>query len=213
MKKEYIIPILILAVPIGGLLAWINLRYRMNFDPALLTNELFKFFAGVVSIGISFWLANVYWANKTKQDRVLRARKIISRFFYQLRDILAQCENLLFKEYLPEELQESHDRDTRVIGLFSSMKIAKEALLIHYPDMEVEQDDQLTEIMVDLFWASIVPAINNLSTRQTVRGDKSEIERQLGMLKKSIEQALKFLGSERYMGQHFDGRSRDSWQS
>lgn len=199
MKKMYILSVSIVVVLVLAPFLWVGWRYgaEVEFAPVKFINTYLSFTMGLASMGISFWLANVFWANKLKQDRIRRARKTLSRFFHHLRDIVLQCEALLSREYHEAELREAQERDDKVLELFSLMKLAKEGLLVHYPEEEVEEDDQLAKAMVDLFWTHIVPAINDLSARQRIRGDIDEVYEQLDVIKKSIRQVSVLLSSKK----------------
>lgn len=161
------------------------------FDVVEFSNDYLDFMIGLLAMAISFWLANVYWTDRIKQERISRARITMIRFFRRLYEMTDQCEILLKKQC--KEIKENQDRDRKVIELFLLMGQVKAGLLLHYPEDEIEQDECLSHAMIELFWTGLVPAINDLNSRQTIRGEIDAIRSKLEHIKQYSYQTLSAL--------------------
>lgn len=190
MTRTYIAIFMILVLIVFAPFLVVKWLYGDNpaFNPTEFVEDYINLLAGLASMVVGFFLADVFWAGKLKQDRIQRTRRVMGRFFLQLRDLVSQCEELLSQEYSDNDLRKAQERDDKILEIFSLMRVTKEALLMHYPVEEVSEDDQLAKAMIGLFWSQIIPAINDLGARRKVRGEVDGIVEQLRVIKQGIAQ-------------------------
>jgi hypothetical protein len=191
-----IIIVLLLILSMTLLFVLIMSNGKIEFDASVFFTELFKFVLGVITLGISFWLVNVFWSEKQKQDRINHSRRIIKHFYHHLIKLISQCNELFAMNFLESERKASDEQDQKIIEIIRSLRTSIDNALFIIPEIDIMEDSTLSETLIESYWAKIVPAINKLNTINTIRCNSKEIMQQLEVISHASESAIHILETD-----------------
>lgn len=203
MKKlsPLVLALIGLLLVLGGVPALIMVVLfgkRLTFSPVAFWNQYFEFLSGLIILLASFLLGNWFWDTKSRRERVRRARRAAVRFFSGLRDVAGKCLARLDENRFAEnQVTESEQRDEQVRKGISAMAASADAFRILYPDLDPEKDEILGDAVVDLFWVGILPVLEDLRARESLRGDPEGIDpvrSRLETIRVNADKAVGLLG-------------------
>lgn len=196
MKKRIVLLLFSLISIVISPLLFILVVYRnqINFDPVEFSRQYTQFLFGLASLSVGFILANVIWENRTKKEKVYKEKKMLTRFFRHINSLAEKGKKLLDNDYLGNDLQYSTNIDSQLNRAFHSMALTQQGVLLHYSREEVEQDQELSLMLMEKYWGVIVPSIEYLSTVPQIRGNTQAIIGELENIITASQEVVQALG-------------------
>lgn len=175
MKKNYTVMITTIAfVLIASIILFIfylQSSGQIQFLPDRFAEEFWKFLASLASITFGFFLINVFWARRERQEKVNQARSILINYLLRINRIASKISEQLALNYSEIDFEESQKRDNEVVTLVKKMeKLANSIENITF-DPSILSDSIIKDVFIGLIWEELLPNIENLSRKENFRAD------------------------------------------
>lgn len=191
----FIFPLILITVLLAA--PFLIIQYlsggTLSIDYQEISKQYFQFVLGILSMMIGFFVANIAWDNKQFNAKMRREKKVILRFLRQIKHLTLRGITLLESNNNNIDWNNDEDIDTNLVKTFQLMALAQQGILLHYPEDEIERDQEFSEVIINVFWNSIVPKLHALSSISQVRGNTQKIKIILQELEQSINDLLKYL--------------------
>lgn len=171
-----------LSIPLLG----IHIIYGsdLQFDVAEFSKQYLQFLFAILSTTFGFILANIWWVNREKTDKLNKEQQTLLSFIKMIDVLALQGITLLTQNSSEIRGEESHV-DTRLHQIFQAMAFAQQGILLHYSDEVIEFDQKVSKAWIDHYWKEIVPSIESLMRFSRIRGNTEPILKELRMIRSS----------------------------
>lgn len=184
--------VLVAAVCVGVALCW---RDQLEFDPASAINEGLDFLIGLLSMIISFWVAEIYWKNKVEREQTARVIGQLCYYLDQVSRIVVETGEALVRiERAGDEatrLEQEVLANLRRLGDGSRNTL----MIIDVSALELKRDVRAAGAGAR-FRSHIAPVLESLSRRPYVRPEVEEIGSALEAVRDQIDRVVRYLRGE-----------------
>jgi len=170
-------------------------RDRIEFDPASAINDGIDFTLGLLSMIISFWIAEIYWKNKTEREQTART---VAQLNYYLNDVAAiVVETIEALARIVSAGDESPQLEQEVLANLRRLGDGNRLVLriIDGSGLELRRDRRAASASAH-FRSSVAPLLDKLSRRPYVRPDVGHIQAGLASIGGEIDDIVTYLRGE-----------------
>ena len=168
---------------------------RLAFDPVSAINEGLDFIVGLLSMIISFWVAEIYWKNKTEREQAARVLDQLRYHLDYVVEIVAETRQDLSDVARggddPVRLEREVLANLRRLGDANRNTLR----IIDVSSLELKRDQHAARASAR-YRRDVAPVVDKLSRRSYVRPEVKEIESRLVSLGEDIDQILRGLKGE-----------------
>ena len=178
---------------------------QLVFDPAAVINDGVDFVIGLLSMIISFWIAEIYWKNKTEREQTARTVDQLNYYLNHVAAIIAETAGALAG--VARAGEESVRLEQDVLTNLRRLGDGNRNVLrvIDVSSLELRRDRRAAGASA-YFRSVVAPALERLAQRPYIRPDEQEIEAALVSVGDDIDKMLRWMKGE------FDA-SNPPWRS
>ena len=173
------------------------IRYRdqIEFAPATAINDGLDFILGLLSMIISFWIAEIYWKNKTEREQTSRTVDQLRYYLDHVVAIIVETSEALAR--IDRAADESARLEQEVLANLRRLGDANRNTLrvMDVSGLELRRDQRAARASA-YFRSTVAPVLDKLSRRPYVRPEVEEIESVLASVGDDIDKIVRWLKGE-----------------
>lgn len=171
MKNKYLVPSIFLFLGLITPLFFTYGKYGtfITLLPYLFVQNYWIFLGRLTSVGFGFYLLNVFWKEKERNDKIKDVKVVILNLVLRLQTSLITIENLLGEKYNTKQIELSNKRDKEVTELIRDLAFLGKILETLSIEPQLLRDETLSEIYIEKMWGYLIPLLNRLHTLQDFR--------------------------------------------
>ena len=186
----FIAIIVLVAVLCGGIaIYW---RDQIEFDPASVINDGVDFLIGLLSMIISFWVAEIYWKNKTERERTARILDQLNYYLDQVARIVVESSEALAG--IESAGVDAVRLEQEVLANLRRLGDGTRNILriIDVSSLELKRHVRAAGASA-YFRSTVAPTLERLSCRPYVRPEVEEIGSALASVGDQIDRMVRYL--------------------
>lgn len=169
MKKVVIVMLIFALVSVGIFVLYLQFSGQIQFIPERFAEEFLKFLANLISIVFGFYLVNVYWEAKGKQDKQNQVKRVILNYLLRVNRICLKIIELLSVKYSEAELEHSRTRDAEIASLVSKLERLASGLESFSFDPSTLGDPVIQKIFVEIIREGLLSDMDVLMNQQNYK--------------------------------------------
>lgn len=172
-------------------------RDDLNFDAAEAINDGIRFIIGLLSMIISFWIAEIYWKRKIEGEQTKQAINQLDYYFSQISRITSETTKALAEQFGEGKADDSDQRDREVLANLRRLGDARTNTLriVEVSNIELNRNLRASKIC-SYFRSTIAPILDELSKRKQIRPGVNEIEDDLAKIGNDIKNLVSYMRGE-----------------
>ena len=186
----FIAIIVLVAALCGGIaIYW---RDQIEFDPASVINDGVDFLIGLLSMIISFWVAEIYWKNKTERERTARILDQLNYYLDQVARIIVESSEALAG--IESAGVDAVRLEQEVLANLRRLGDGTRNILriIDVSSLELKRHARAAGASA-YFRSTVAPTLERLSCRPYVRPEVGEIGSALASVGDQIDRIVRYL--------------------
>ncbi|MGB8656791.1 MAG: hypothetical protein WCE90_03290 [Candidatus Zixiibacteriota bacterium] len=174
-------------------------RNSLVFAPDKFINDLFGFVISLGGIIVAFWIAEIYWARKTKLEELSRGRGLINYQLEYIARLIVETSGALSRVIDERHEEQALKRDKDVIANLRRLGDGSVNLLSLLDRVwsHLFDDERITKAM-EYFRAKVAPVLKELSERKEIRPDVSLVISQIEFVGKELDGVRSLMRGENY---------------
>jgi hypothetical protein len=187
--------ILVLPFVIVGLVY----RNSLVFAPDKFINDLFGFVISLGGIIVAFWIAEIYWARKTKLEELRRGRGLINYQLEYIARLIVETSGALSRVIDECHEEQALKRDKDIIANLRRLGDGSVNLLSLLDRVwsYLFDDERITKAM-EYFRTKVAPVLKELSERKEIRPDVSIVISQIEFIGKELDRVRSLMRGGNY---------------
>ena len=177
-----------------GVLA-ILCRDQLVFDPASVINDGVDFVLGLLSMIISFWIAEIYWKNKTEREQTARTVDQLIYYLGHVAEVVAEIRDAVAK--MPRAGSEAARLEQDVLANLRRLSDGNRNVLriIDVSSLELKRNERVARAS-SFFRSAVAPALEKLAQRAYVRPGREKFESALASVGDDVDTVVRWLKGE-----------------
>lgn len=167
-------------------------QHEISFSASDFVNDGVDFVIGLVSMLVSFWVANVYWAFKVEEQQAGRMHSQLTYFAHNISRITSEAMDRLSSNV--GDSSQAIWRDQKILAnLVRLGDWCDNALqFLNESSFGVKRDTRIVRAGLH-FRSVIAPVLERLSKRERIRPEADAVYTELAFVSKQVESLLMYL--------------------
>jgi len=170
-------------------------RDRIEFDPASAIGDGIDFALGLLSMIVSFWVAEIYWKNKTEREQTTRTVDQLNYYLSHVAAIVVETSEVLAR--IASAGDESAQLEQEVLANLRRLGDGSRNVLriMDVSGLELRRDERAASASAR-FRSTVAPILDKLSRRPYVRPEVTHIQARLASIGGEIDDVVRYLRGE-----------------
>ena len=170
-------------------------RDQLVFDPASVINDGVDFVLGLLSMIISFWVAEIYWKNKTEREQTSRTVDQLTYYLGHVAEVVTEIRDAVEKMHRADG--DAALLEQEVLVNLRRLRDGNRNVLriLDVSSLELRRNERAARAS-SFFRGVVASAIEKLAQRAYVRPGLEEFESALASVEDDVDRVVRWLKGE-----------------